>query len=552
MRNTRYKIWVIGAFLCAGLIVAWAKAGMLQLRRGEALKELADRQTLRPLGYSAGRGSIYDRNGRLLAQSVPMDSVYAEPRRIENVTKAARDLAKITGLSESALRTKLKQNRSFVWIARRVEPSIAQRVRSLSLTGIGLIQEEKRFYPNHAILGQLLGTVSVDGDGIGGIEQAFDKYLKPKAWKTLVYGDARGNSVRPGLAPTQKELAGGDVHLTIDSDLQNITEEVLQKAVETAGAKGGWALVIVPSTGEILAVANVPIMNPNEPSQVPQELRRNRAIAESFEPGSTFKLAIFAAALDAEVITPETRINCENGKMRVGNVVISDITKKEWLRAAEILKYSSNIGAYKVAEKVGKKRLAAMMRGLGFGSATGLNIVEEGRGQVTDPATWGLARFINISFGYGFMATTMQLLGMVSTVANGGMKVAPKIVMSAPVVKDVRVMKKKAAKALTEIMVEVTENGGTGHRAQIHGIRVAGKSGTAEKVDEHTARYNKSKNRSSFIGFAPAENPEIAAVVVIDEPKGIAYGGRVAAPAWQEIVESALVSRGLIAHPIVN
>lgn len=552
LAKVRLKITFVALVFALAFTFALVKAGLLQLGQGKALRELAQEQATKPTLYLAGRGGIYDRNGYLLAQSVAMDSVYVEPKRIKNPAKTARLLANVLQVKPQLIAAKLDARKSFAWVSRRLEPPMGEKIQALHLPGVGVIQEDKRFYPAHTLMGQLLGTVSVDGEGQGGIEQAFHAYLKPSPYKTLTGVDARGKPIRLGNSPSVQDLAGNDVYLTLDYRIQYATEMALQKALVKTGAKAAWAIVMQPRTGDILAVANVPLANPNEPTQTPLDAWRNRALAESFEPGSTLKLVTLAAALKAGVVTPNSHINCENGIYQVGHVTIRDVGKKQWLQAAEILKYSSNVGAYKIAALVGKEKIYQMMKEFGFGGSPGLNIAEEARGQVSSFQSWGVARFVNVSFGYGVMVSALQLANMVSTIANDGMRMPTHLVQKvknpwgdvvwqAPSEKPSQVLPPRVAKALNKIMVEVTETGGTGHRAQIPGVQVAGKSGTAEKVDEQTGRYNKRRNRASFIGFAPANDPQIAAVVVIDEPAGIAFGGHVAAPAWQEIVEQALI-----------
>lgn len=530
--------------LCSGLAIAWFKAGMLQLIRGDSLKHLSERQYLRSLSYPGYRGDILDRNGKLLSTSVPVESIYAEPRKIEHPKTAAEQIKKIDPRIPQKAIDRLSSDRSFIWLARRVDPNISSQIEDLSINGIGLAKEERRFYPNHTLLGQTLGLLSIDGIALSGIEKSYNDYLQPKPWNTIAWNDARGKNLRQNIAPDQNVLRGNNLTLTIDLDIQYVAEQALLRAVSEHGAKGGWAIVIEPKTGEVLALANVPLVNPNYTTNVSPEQRRNNAVSRTGEPGSTFKMLTFAAAFDAGVITPEDQIFCENGVWDLGYMKIRDISKKEWLTPGEIFKYSSNIGTFKIAEKVGKEKLYDTIKKLGFGSSPGLNLIEEAKGYVSEPKTWGKARFANISFGYGIMASSFQMAMTAATIANGGIHVPPRIVLdSTPIKPSTRVLSEKAATALTALMIEDTVSG-TGKRAAISGISVAGKTGTAEKLGENTGRYDKSLNMSSFVGFAPADKPTIVAMVVIDEPKGVAYGGIVAAPAWREIVRTALAKQG--------
>ncbi|MEI6789601.1 MAG: penicillin-binding protein 2 [Myxococcaceae bacterium] len=546
----KIRLSLILAILGLSLSIALTKAGILQLVRGPALKELAERQHTRTTQYSNFRGDIVDRKGRLLATSVGVHSLYAEPRRMNHPDQVAKVLKQaVPSLSHIQLE-RLSSDRSFVWLSRRLDPNISQRVQDLKLEGIGISSEEQRFYPNHGLLGQTLGSVSIDGKSIGGIEQAFVRYLKPKTWDTLSLQDARGKPIRSYFAPDQEDLWGDKITLTIDRNIQFIAEEVLSQTVQAHGARGGWAIVMRPKTGEILALATVPLMNPNKPEKN-STASRNNPISRTGEPGSTFKIVTFAAAFDLGLLQPDEKIYCEKGIWKLDHVTIRDVSKKEFLTPTEIFQYSSNIGTYKIAQRVGKEKLYEMIKRLGFGELPGLNLLEEAKGFVSKPESWGQARFVNVSFGYGIMASSLQMATMVSTIANGGIKVAPQILKNIqktngeiynplPTYKPTRVLSEQAAKALTQMMIHDTQGDGSGKRAAIPGILVAGKTGTAEKLDA-SGHYAKNLNLSSFAGFAPADNPEIVALVTIDEPKGIAFGGYVAAPAWRQIVEAALI-----------
>lgn len=546
----KIRLSLILILLGLGLSIALAKAGILQLVRGPALKELAERQYSRTTQYSNFRGDIVDRKGRLLATSVGVHSLYAEPRRMNHPDQIAQTLKRaIPSLSSEQLE-RLSSDRAFVWIARRLDPNISHRIENLNLEGIGIFEEEQRFYPNHGLLGQTLGFMSIDEQPLGGIEQAFERYLKPKTWSTLSLQDARGRPIRSYLAPDQEDLWGDQITLTIDRNIQFIAEEVLSQTIRTHNAKAGWAIVMKPQTGEILALANVPLVNPNKPEK-DSNARRNNAISRTGEPGSTFKILTFATAFDLGLLDPEEKIYCEKGVWDLGFMTIRDVSKKEWLTPSEIFQYSSNIGTYQIAQRIGKEKLYDSMKRFGFGELPGLNLREEARGFVSKPESWGQARFANISFGYGIMASSLQMAVMVSTIANGGIRVAPKILKNIqkkngeidnplPEYPPVRVISEKAAKAMTEIMIRDTQEEGSGKRAAIPGILVAGKTGTAEKVTD-TGRYAKNLNLSSFVGFAPADKPEIVVLVSIDEPHGIAFGGYVAAPAWRQITQAALL-----------
>jgi cell division protein FtsI (penicillin-binding protein 3) len=387
--------------------------------------------------------------------------------------------------------------------------------------------------------------------------------LQPKEKDTTRYKvDARGKTAQVLQGGPKQAIAGNDVILTIDQRLQAIAETSLQKAVQSAGAIGGWALVMDVRSGELLVVANVPQTNPSKPDSSATATRRNTALAGTSEPGSVFKIMAFAAAFEHRAADPQTVINCEEGKYKIGKYTIEDIKPKGDLTVEQIFQYSSNIGTLKLAQMVGKENLEKTILAFGFTKAPGLGLVEEAKGYLAPSKTWGDARFANVSFGYGIMTSALQMLSAGQAIANGGVRIAPRLVKaiisptgeSLPLPKSPEphvAISKHTAAMLTDLMVDATKEGATGARARIPGVLVAGKTGTAEKLDPKTKRYSKARNRASFIGFAPANNPQIVALVVIDETKSKAYGGVVAAPAWREIVSAALVERGLVAEPLL-
>lgn len=545
MPSMRMRILVVVSSIGLLLVIATVKAAMLQINRGSALYGLSQQQTLRKAEYLGSRGDILDRNGHLLATSVTVSSVFAEPRLMSEPKKVAFQLAKVLPQSTDLVE-RLNSNRSFVWILRRADPNIVNKILGFKLQGIKVMQENRRFYPNHALLGQTLGLVSIDGKSTGGIEKALDFKLEQKVWRTKTLIDARGDGVRNIIAPSHQELDGLDITLTIDRNLQHFAEETLLNTVRAHGAKGGWAVVMRPQTGEILAMVNVPLFNPNRPNMAGLESARNQAISRSGEPGSVFKIVTFASALENRLIKPNDIVDCENGVYNAGFMTIKDVVKRKNVTITEAFMNSSNIGTYKIAQKVGPERLYETIKKFGFGEPPGLGLLEEAKGSVPLPGQWGKARFANISFGYGVMATSLQMLQVASAIANDGLLVPPKILLendNPPVPR--RVLSQDAAQQVRDLMFADTMDGGTGKRARIDGIDVAGKTGTTEKLDPKTGRYSKSHNLSSFVGFAPVISPQIAAIVVIDEPKGIAYGGYVAAPAWQQIVSAALERQGV-------
>jgi len=539
-KKMRYKIWAVAVCFCIALLVAWTKAGVLQIKKGRQLLELSTKQAMRKFEVSALRGTIYDRHQNVLASSVYLKSIYAEPNKILDKKKVAKLLCQAIHKPLGFCEKKLFPKKGFIWVQRRVRPQISDAVKALDLEGIGFIDEEKRYYPNHFAMGHVLGSVSVDGEGIGGVEQAFHEVLEGNVDSKSILVDARGDRVHFYPYKNSEFEKGQDITLTLDLPIQHVVEDVLERSVKKHGARAAWAVLMDVRTGDLLSVANVPLINPNTPEKVPMFLRRNRAFSESFEPGSIFKLVTFAAALDKKLISKNTLIDCENGEMQVGAFKVKDVSKQKVITAQDVLHFSSNVGIYKIADKLGKEGLHRAILNLGFGKKIGLGLVEEAPGRISDYEKWGLARFVNVSFGYGIMVSSLQLLAMAATIAREGVYVSPRILLNAPIQEPHRVLSQQAALELGQMMEVSTKEGNFGFRAHTGNIRAAGKSGTAEKVDEKTGKYNKRKNRSSFIGFAPLDKPRLALLVVVDEPQGIAYGGRVAAPAWGEIMTYAL------------
>lgn len=551
---SKIRLYFILSILIFGISVAVFKAGNVQLMQNDSLQPLLQRQYVRTKRYSGFRGDILDRNGQLLVTSIWANSLYGEPKKISDPHAIAKILKEKIGLNEKQT-NRLFSDKRFVWLKRRLDSKIASKIKNLNLEGIGLLQEEKRFYPNDGLFAQTLGFVTFDGIALGGIEQSFNDYLKSDSVDLSFYQDAKGNRIKGDLCAETKDLNGKNIFLTIDRDIQAVAEKVLLKAIKKYQAKAGWAIVIKPQTGEILTLANVPLINPNSLSYEDMSAQRNNAISRAGEPGSTFKIVTFAAAHDLGVINPKRKINCENGELNLGYMTIKDVTKKRWLTPAQIFKYSSNIGTFKIAEHIGAKRFYRIIKRFGYGESPGLNLIEEARGYVSKPRTWHKTRFANISFGYGIMTTPLQMALMTSVIANGGIRVPPKILRgietehgfikeSSKEDKKIRVISKKTALAVAKMMFKDTMSDGTGKRAAIRNIAVAGKTGTAEKVSL-LGGYDKNANISSFVGFVPVNNPQIVALVSLDEPKGIAYGGYIAAPIWKEIVEFALLRTGL-------
>lgn len=547
----RTRIIIIGTFFGALFLAVIGQAFRLQILQHEEMVKKADRQHQRVVPLTPGRGAIMDHNGNNLAVSLEMDSCYAEPRHIEDIEGTATVLAPFLETSKQELLKKLNSNKSFVWLERRLTPEKAARVKNLKLRGIGFAPETKRFYPNSEIAAHVIGFTGLDPAGLDGVELKYDSVILGNTGFLVTERDALGRSIAQKTAVVKSSSPGKNVVLTLDKNIQYIAEKELSKAVIESGAKNGMALVMESDTGKVLAMANYPTFNPNSYSRYSQAQLRNRTVADSFEPGSTFKVFLIAAALEENVVKPADAFNCENGSYNIAGRTIHDTHKYGRLTVGEILKYSSNIGAAKIGFKLGDDRLARYLRNFGFGERSGIDLPGESPGNLRDNKRWYGVDLATISFGQGVSASAVQLTAAVSAVANGGNLMKPYVVErilddSGREVQKIepqvlrRVISADTSAKVTKMMEGVTTDGGTGLNAAVEGFRVAGKTGTAQKVDPVTRGYSATKRTASFIGFIPADKPKLTILVVIDEPKTSPYGGVVAAPAFHGIALNSL------------
>lgn len=545
----RYRILLVGGFFILSFAVIAAKAVHLQVYRSPWLSQKASDQYERSLTASGKRGIIYDRNHREMAVSIDVTSIAAYPPRLKDVGSTAEKLAKVLNLRAGKIHHKLSTKKPFVWIKRQTTAKEARAVKNLDLPGIDFVTEYSRFYPHTTLAAQALGFTGLDGAGLEGIEFYYNKYLKGEHSNFTVFKDALGN----GFSAEDDQASDNSGHnlvLTIDSTIQYITEKALQEVVNRYSALSAMAIVMQARTGAILSIAHYPLINPNSYLEFDKSLWRNRAITDSFEPGSTMKIFSAAAALEYGEITPSSIFYCENGAYRIGKNIVHDIHKHGWLSLQQIVKYSSNIGAVKIGEKVGAKNLYKTLRQFGFGQKTGIDSPGETAGSLSDYSSWSKMDIGAISFGHGVSVSAVQMVAAVSAIANGGILMKPYIVQQIvgqngyPVKifkpqKVRRAVSARTAKTVKNIMKTVITEGGTGVNAALDGYSVGGKTGTSRKVDGN-GQYSDSSHTASFIGFAPVDNPEISIMVVIDEPKGKYYGGIVAAPVFKEIAQQAL------------
>jgi cell division protein FtsI (penicillin-binding protein 3) len=541
------------------LLLAWAvgieaRLAYLQLARHPEMTARAERQQLRTVETTAKRGDILDRNGHVMAYSVEADSVYAVPTEIEDPAAAAaalcRALEDCSARDREALAERIRRGRAFVYVRRQVSPDQARRVAALELEGVGFMKENRRFYPNKELAAHVVGYVGIDNTGLSGLEAAYDHLINGRTGTVLVQTDARRRAFsRIERPPT----TGATLELTIDRYLQHVVERELRVGVEENRAAGGSALIMDPRTGEILALANWPTFNPNAYRNATPEAQRNRAVQDLYEPGSTFKIVTASAALEERVVTPDEPIDVSDGLIRFGRRVIEDTHRYGVLSFADVVVMSSNVGAVKVGLRLGPERLGLFTSRFGFGRRTSpLDFPGESAGIVWNPSKLNDSALASVSMGYQVGVTPLQMAAAVSSIANGGELLEPRIVRAViqdgkrtPVPHKVvrRTVTASTAALLTDIMEQVVERG-TGLEARVPGFAVAGKTGTAQKLVD--GRYSRTEYNASFVGFAPSRQPEFVIVVVVDSPHGRSYfGGSVAAPIFRRIAEAGLQHRGM-------
>jgi cell division protein FtsI (penicillin-binding protein 3) len=537
----------------------------LHLSRDPKLARIAKNQYRTKIPEAPPRGNIYDAAGDELAVSVPSYALAARPGKVRDKEALAAKLKGALKLSAKELKdlqAKLNSEKKYVWIKRYLSPREKDELEPLSKDlaqdGIELVKGSKRFYPNREVASQILGAVGIDNEGLSGIELFYDRDLQGSAAGATAYRDARGRTFQTletlGSIADKDAREPNHLHLTIRKNIQYVAERQLDQTCGKYDAKSCTAIVLDPGTGAVLAMASYPSFNPNAYQSYDVGTWRNIAVTDAFEPGSTFKPILAAAALEAGVVGPDEKFFCENGDLKVGKHVIHDHEKYGMLSVRQIIKVSSNIGIYKVGKKLGKKAFAETIEKFGFGRKSGIDYPGEVAGYVRPSKTWQEIDFANVSFGQGLTSTPLQLASAYATLANGGVRLKPTIVSR---VTDAdgksihkndpeeveRAVRPETARLMLEIMKGVTEEGGTATRAALPGYTVAGKTGTAQKVVN--GKYSHDKYVSSFVGIVPAERPRFVVLVLVDEPKGEIYGGLVAAPVFREIAWAALSDLGV-------
>jgi cell division protein FtsI/penicillin-binding protein 2 len=522
----------------------------LQIIQYVQLLGRADRQQQRTVEIAPKRGIIYDRDMHPLAMSLAVDSVYAVPANIPDPSMEAKLLGPILNLGVKDLENRFKAHNSFCWVKRKISAQESARVRDLNLQGIYFQKEMKRFYPDGDLAATVLGYVGMDDNGLGGVEYQYNKQIKGLPGRVLLSTDARHRSFR---SSEWRGEPGKNIVLTIDEDIQYIAEKVLALTVKKYHAAGGTVIVQNPHTGDILALANQPTFDPNNYQEYPPRDRINRAVGWIYEPGSTFKSVTVSSAIDEKLAKPTDLIDCQMGEIRLGGRVIHDVRdilpyeRKGPLTLAQVLMYSSDVGAVKMALRLGEERFYHRILNYGFDAKTDVGLPGEEGGLLEPPKRWSGVTIGQLAIGQGIGVTPLQMTRVYSAIANGGVMLQPRIIRGIGQGSDDgmptasvgrRIMSDRTADQMKQMLAGVVEHG-SGVAAQLPGYTSAGKTGTAQKVDA-TGHYNHKDFVASFIGFAPVENPAVTILVVIDTPVGAIYGAEVAAPAWKSIADQTL------------
>jgi cell division protein FtsI (penicillin-binding protein 3) len=540
-------------YLLAGIFVLWCsvicfRLVYLQVFRYGSFEQRAQHQQQRTEEVSAKRGIIYDRQGRELAMSISVDSVFAVPTEMPDPASTISLIARITKQDPRELLARCQAEKSFCWLARKPEPEISARIQSLNLRGVYFQKESKRYYPKNELAAQVLGYVGMDDQGLSGIEREFNDQMRGRPGQMVISVDAH----KKWFGSVEKQPdPGQNVVLTIDEKIQYIAERELAEAMEQTKAIAGTVVVENPHTGEILALANQPTFNPNITREITPQKLKNHAVSDAYEPGSTFKLVTIAGALEEKLTRPDEIVDCQMGSIVFNGMRIRDSRPHGLLSVSDVLAESSDVGSIKIGMRLGDDRFYRYIRGFGFGQQTGIELPGETRGITKPVSKWSKVSIAAISMGQEIGITPLQLVGLVSTMANDGVYVAPRIVaattqpQSAPQtiafhpVNERRVLSSFTAAEMRQMMQGVVLHG-TGTKALLIGYSSAGKTGTGQKVDPATHAYSRTKYVASFAGFAPINNPAITVAVILDSAVGLHQGGQISAPVFQRIAQQVL------------
>ncbi len=546
--KTRLNL-VFSLFICL-LTFLLIRVIYLQLARVHNFSELARKQHTAIIELQPKRGTIYDRNMRPFAGSINLDSVFANPREIKDKRAAARKVSAVLSLSEASLLEHLDKDKGFIWIKRKISPSESARVKALNIKGIDLVKEPKRVYPNGSLASQIIGYAGLDNNGLEGLELLYDKYLKGEPGYRATFRDAKRRAIASFEYEYYPSVDGFDLVLTIDEIIQHIAEREIDRAMKDYHPIGASIIVMDPKTGDILALSSRPTYDLNSFGNASAERRRDRAVTDMFEPGSIFKIVTASAALEKKAVGLNDKFYCENGAWKhAGGKVLHDHKPHGWLTFRQVIEKSSNIGTVKVAMKLGSPDLYRAIKGFGFGDRTGIDLPGEVTGFIRPTSQWSGTSIYAIPMGQEVAVTPIQMACAMSAIANGGQLVRPRVVKCIQDKKEEaiksfepvlvrRVISEETSATMRDILSGVVSDG-TGQMAKVEGYNVAGKTGTSQKIDPN-GTYSHTKFVGSFVGFAPAEDPKIAVVVILDEPRPFYYGGVVAAPVFSRVVKDTL------------
>lgn len=554
-RSVRIKIYLMLCFYFLIVLILAARSFQHQVLKREKYLQWARDQQLQPVKLVPLRGKITDSRGNLLAVSLKAASLFAHPAQVQNPERTAQLLAQNLRLDARELLERLRQPVSFVWLARQLPVDEAEKVRRLALPGIGVEREGRRYYPFRELAANVIGFAGVDSQGLEGVEIFREAVLKGRQGKLLLQQDARGRLLWQELYQDSREDSVKEIVLTLDVRIQYFAEEALRRAVEENRAAGGTVVVMDANRGDLLALACLPAFNPNRFSAYPAESRRNRAVTDAFEPGSTAKPFALAAALEEGLLAEDRQFHCERGKYFFGGHWIHDVHPYDLLTLRDVIVKSSNIGTTKMAETLGSQILWKYLNAFGFGRKTGVDLPGEATGTLRHWKTWTPICLANHAFGQGFSVTAIQLACAYAALTNGGFRVEPHVVREIRDEKgkvlerwqpgpERRVISGRTSERVRAVLESAVEEG-TGKRAKVAGFRVGGKTGTAQKFEPPLGIYSPNKRVCSFVGIVPIEKPEIVVVVAIDEPAGRVTGGMIAAPVFQQVASKALFYRSV-------
>jgi cell division protein FtsI (penicillin-binding protein 3) len=542
------RLYLLGAMLLFWCVAICGRLVYLQIFRYGSFVKQAEHQQQREIPLSAKRGVIFDRAGHELAMSVLVDSAFAVPTEVKDLPTAVSLITRITGEDHNVVLADCRNHKTFCWVARKADDEVIERIKSLNLQGIHFQKEPKRFYPARDLAAQVVGTVGMEDSGQSGIEHAFDDELRGRAGKMFISVDAR----RQWFSDVEKQPEPGDsLVLTLDKNIQYIAEKELDQAIHDTQAIAGTVIVENPHTGEILALANRPTFNPNRRKEITPNALTNRAVSYVYEPGSTFKLVTISAALEEKLTNPDEVFDCQMGSIVYNGMRIRDSKPHGLLPVWGVLAESSDVGAIKIALRLGEDRFYKYIRAFGFGQQTGIELPGETRGLTKPVSRWSKVSIAAISMGQEIGISPLQLAGLVSTFANDGVWVAPRIIAGKVEPQGTpqtvafhpgasrRVISSYTAAEMRSMMQKVVLEG-TGRKAILEGYTAAGKTGTAQKVDPATGAYSKTKYIGSFAGFAPLNNPQIVVAVILDSAVGLHQGGQVSAPVFRRVAQQVL------------